>query len=163
MAEYNPVPPILTCPEYHGGAWTPLDINNRTYAFNATVQIYLIFCDVNLGADLPNINTGVKDIVHIANVDSLSLCVDLCARYTLALPIVQSNRTEICRLVSLDLQGVCWLKTDSDSPSYTNTPNGYASALLSIGWLSNMTTMVQGAPPLGGDSWRDVPLGSSGN
>lgn len=139
-----------------------MDMNNRTYAFNATVQVFWILCGVNLAADLPNTNTGVKDIVHVANINSLPLCIDLCARYTLDLPTVQSGSDQTCRYVNLDLQGVCWLKTDSGS-SLIKTPNGYASALLSYGFTGNMSTSVQNMPSLGGELWQNIPVEGSGN
>ena len=127
MAEYIAIPQILSCPTWHGASYTPMNTHNRTYVFNATVLVYQITCGVNLSALT---NAQITDIMHIPSVSSLPLCIDLCARYTLEVPIVQSSSNQICHAVTLDEADVCWLKTDNGSSSYINTADDQTSAIL---------------------------------
>ena len=69
--------------------------------------------------------------MHISFVNSLSLCIDFCARYTLKILIVQSNWSQICHAIILNETDVCWLKIDNDFDTfYINIANDQAFAVV---------------------------------
>ena len=52
--------------------------------------------------------------MHISFVNSLSLYINFCVRYTLKISIIQSDWNQICYTIILNETNVCWLKIDND-------------------------------------------------
>lgn len=117
------------CPEWDGLPWVPLkkddDIDSELHLPYKFGQVFVIWCRI----DLPSsVNPSIIDIVITEPHQSLAQCIRRCAAYN------TDQNSLTCTGVSLDLNGICYLKQNhGNSLIYANvnstTVNILGSAL----------------------------------